>query len=115
MPIDMLKDPDGFRRSAGQLEGLMAAVTGAASPAVRLAALELERGIKTELSMPGSGREYKRGRKTHVASAPGLEFGTLKEGGFIAPRPFMRPALAKTKDKMTGVVVDELRRSGPGE
>ena len=40
---------------------------------------------------------------------PFLEFGTLTEGGAIAPRPFMRPALESVKDKMTGVVIQDLR------
>jgi hypothetical protein len=144
MAIDMLNDPDGFRKSAGKLEALMADVAGGSSPTVRLAGLELVRAAKLELSQPGSGRTYRKGKHTHVASAPGeppavdtgalrnsidmetvggvlrvgsglekapgLEFGTIEDGGHIAPRPFMRPALAKAKDKMGGVMVTDLRR-----
>jgi len=45
--------------------------------------------------------------------APFLEFGTIGEGGFIAPRPFMRPALAAARERMTGVVVSEVRKGMP--
>jgi hypothetical protein len=144
MAINILNDPDGFRKSAAGLERVMAEIAGGASPTARLAGLELVRAVKLELSQPGTGRTYKKGRHKHVASAPGeppavdtgalrnsidmetvggvlrvgsglkkapgLEFGTVGDGGHIAPRPFMRPALEKVKDKMTGVVVTDLRR-----
>lgn len=148
MAIGMLNDPDGFQRSAEQLEKTFAHAIGGDSPVVIAAALELERSIKLELSMPGTGRTYKKGKHVHIASAPGhppavdtgilretighetvggvmrvgsplekapgLEFGTVEEGGFIAPRPFMRPALEKVTDKMTDAVVVQLRRQTPG-
>lgn len=38
---------------------------------VRQAALALERTIKRKLSQRGTGRLYRRGKKTHRASAPG--------------------------------------------
>lgn len=41
-----------------------------------------------------------------------LEFGTIDANGHIEPRPFMRPALAECKERMTGVVVADLRRGG---
>lgn len=98
----------------------------AADREVARRALAMQRDIQEELSKPGSGQRYRRGRREHIASSPGdapavdtgrlrqsisavkvtdghwrvgtnleyallLEFGTRK----IAPRPFMRPALAR--------------------
>lgn len=47
---------------------------------------------------------------TNLPYAPVLEFGSIAEGGFIAPRPFMRPALEAAQAEMHGVVVSDLRR-----
>lgn len=46
-------------------------VTRAGSRSLVEAAAVLETEIKSQLSRPGTGREYRRGRKVHVASAPG--------------------------------------------
>lgn len=42
--------------------------------------------------------------------ARSLEFGNVDEGGFIEERPYMRPAYAAAKERMTGVVVSEVRK-----
>jgi HK97 gp10 family phage protein len=90
---------------------------------------------------PRTGREYRRGKVTHIASSPGnppaidtgrlrqglrteynqadlsgtaiasteyaasLEFGTEK----MAPRPFMRPALANRREEIEADISDEIR------
>lgn len=62
-----------IRPEAGHaaLERHLARMTGHDSAPIRHAALVLEKTWKLVLSKPGSGREYARGKKTHVASAPG--------------------------------------------
>lgn len=116
-------------------------------------AVALEGEIKDQLSRPGSGVTYKRGKNgTHQASAPGeppapdsnrlvnsihhevggdsarvgtdepyakpLEFGTTTAGRghhtVIAPRPFMRPALAAIRSRLTEDVKIELRDAASG-
>lgn len=42
-----------------------------AKRAITLGVLFFEREVKKELSKPGTGRSYPRGRKVHIASAPG--------------------------------------------
>lgn len=137
---------DGSNAFAAGLERLKGTAQGEEQrAAVMAAALELVIAAKLKLSQPGTGREYKRGRKVHKASAPGsppavdkgelrndiaagivggvvrvgsslpkaplLEFGTLKDGGHIAPRPFMRPALAEAKPRMGAIMAGELNQA----
>lgn len=136
----MGKHPDALSRSLGKLKVQAVDIARADGATVRAAGLELERGIKLELSKPGTGAFY----GNHQASAPGeppavdtgalrnsvgqevtgnvlrvgvampygpfLEFGTITEGGFIEPRPFMRPALEAVRERMTGVVVSGVRK-----
>lgn len=56
-----------------KMEGVFDNEVKAQSRALRAAALVLEREIKIELSRPGGGRFYKRGKRgrMHQASAPG--------------------------------------------
>ncbi len=115
--------------------------------AMHTAALLLERDIKIHFTLMGTGKEYKRGKKTHRASMPGqppaIDLGhlrtsitgdvTVKAGNVIgkvgvdddyiaakapvgtdikyglylevgtskmAPRPYLRPALKRTKRKV---------------
>lgn len=42
-----------------------------------------------------------------------LEFGTLSDEGFLAPRPWARPALAAAKDRMRDVAVSALQSGAP--
>lgn len=132
-----------FQQSLGRLAVALKAAALPEGVAMRAAGLELERAVVLELSQPGSGRHYRRGKGVvHVASAPGeppavdtgilrgsahsgvvdgemrvgvrapyaaaLEFGTATAGKSgtvtIAPRPFMRPALAKAMARMRLVV-----------
>jgi phage gpG-like protein len=55
---------------------------------------------------------------TNLEYAQPLEFGTTSAGKghhtVIAPRPFMRPALAKVRDQLNGIVVSGLRSAGSG-
>ena len=51
--------------------GLQSALRLAGTRGLVEGALVLERNIKRELSKPGTGRSYPRGKKFHVASAPG--------------------------------------------
>lgn len=46
-----------------------------------------------------------------LEKAPLLEFGTISDGGRIAPRPFMRPALAEAKPRMGAVMAGDLAQS----
>lgn len=46
---------------------------------------------------------------TGVEYAPMQEFGTIQDGGYIAERPFMRPALAEVRGKMSEVLKSFLR------
>ena len=46
---------------------------------------------------------------TNIEYAPWLEFGTLDKGGFVAPRPFMRPAWEKVGPTMGGHIVASLQ------
>lgn len=48
---------------------------------------------------------------TNVEYAPWLEFGTLDNNGFIAPRPFMRPAWEKVGKTMGGHIKAELQKN----
>ena len=49
---------------------------------------------------------------TNVEYAEALEYGSIGEGGHIAPRPFMRPAIAQVRDAMTDELVGILRAAG---
>ena len=49
---------------------------------------------------------------TNVEYASALEYGTQDDGGFIAPRPFMRPAVAMVRDAWTHELVGVLRAAG---
>jgi hypothetical protein len=124
-----------FERTAGRAER-------AAGDAVPAAGYTLADEIGAQLSRPGGGRVYVRRGLLHQASAPGeppapntrrllrsvevenvggatrvavhglgaaaLEYGTRR----IAPRPYMRPALATARSAMTRAVVSRLR-GGP--
>lgn len=46
---------------------------------------------------------------TNLEYGADLEFGTLDDGGFIAPRPWARPAAASARDEMGQAFVGELR------
>lgn len=46
-----------------------------------------------------------------LEKAPLLEFGTISLEGFIAPRPFMRPALTEAKPRMGAVMASELNQN----
>lgn len=46
-----------------------------------------------------------------LAKAPLLEFGTLDDGGVLAPRPFMRPALEDARAAMGQVTTGELQKA----
>lgn len=115
------------------------------SATLRTLALSLVRQTKQVLSLPGTGRLYRRGKKrlhrasapghppapdfgtlrnsidmeaspkrarvgTGMAKAPGLEFGTLDEGGHIAPRPFMRVAFRQIRQWWRGQIKGDLVR-----
>lgn len=58
-----------------KLESNIAAVTAnlerRASELVRATALQIEAAAKISMTGPKSGREYRRGKKTHQASGPG--------------------------------------------
>jgi HK97 gp10 family phage protein len=70
MATNLGTHPQALRQSLAAVNQKLAAVTGGDSPTIRLAGLELERAIKLQLSKPGTGRLYERGRTTHQASAP---------------------------------------------
>lgn len=68
------RDRNPMRLLADQVRALSVQVQDQAPAALRLAGLVLEAAIKTELSKPGTGRRYKRGKRGkryHIASKPG--------------------------------------------
>lgn len=61
-----------FQQGLGRLAVALKAAAVPDGVALRAAALELERAVVLELSQPGSGRHYRRGKGVvHIASAPG--------------------------------------------
>lgn len=60
---------------------IAAAIRPTVSQVVRKTAFDVEAGVKTEMRGPKSGRMYRRGSRTHQASAPGqspaVDFGQL--------------------------------------
>jgi len=61
----------GFNSVTGALAEQLAKVAAARKEMLTAAGLELVSQWKQELSTPGTGIEYARGAKTHIASAPG--------------------------------------------
>ena len=66
--------------------------------------------LRNSVGMETVGGVLRVGVADVEAKAVSLEFGNLGEGGHIEKRPYMRPALAAAKDRMTGVVVKDLQR-----
>ena len=135
-------DGSTFAAGTAKLEARMRAATGSDGSVIKVAALELERAIKLVLSHPGTGRTYGKHQASAPGEPPAVDTGILRNtigteslGGVIrigsgqeyapileygsglariAPRPFMRPALESVKERMTGLVIAELRRADVG-
>lgn len=67
--------------------------------------------LRASIGMEAAGDVLRVG--SGLDKAPGLEFGTTTPtGGVVAPRPFMRPALAAVRAQMGEAVAAELRNAG---
>jgi hypothetical protein len=70
-----------IRVKFNHLPAIQAQIRPAVSQVVRKTALGVEGDVKTEMRGPKSGRLYRRGGRTHQASAPGqapaVDFGQL--------------------------------------
>lgn len=67
---------------ANNLPRIRAGITDGLSRVVRKAAQDIVAHAQTEMAKPKSGRVYRRGRRVHVASAPG-EAPAIDNGALV--------------------------------
>lgn len=72
------------------------------APGMKAGALYLTGEVKAEISEQGTGRSYKRGKKVHIASAPGMAPASDTGRLLNATQPM---DLKRTRDTLTTGVV----------
>lgn len=129
-----------IQTKSNRIPAIKAAIRPTVSKVVRKTALDFEAEVKLEMHKPKTGRTYRRGRRTHQASAPGespaVDYGllinsiqtnmindltaqvgsnviyapALEYGLRFAPRPVWRPVAEKLKKPFIEALTYVLRQ-----